>query len=81
MKTKTGANVDAPKGLGCSCTNSGTRRFTFVKNPMRSHECGNIGMLLRQKEHIRDNVLQRYYASIMESYFLFEYSMFLKMHC
>jgi hypothetical protein len=38
---------------------------------MRSHECGNIGMWLRQKEHIRDNLLQRNYAAIMESYFLF----------
>jgi hypothetical protein len=43
-----------------------------------SLETSNI---LRQKEHIRDNLLQRYYAAIMESYFLFEYSMFLKMHC
>lgn len=50
MKTKTGANVDAPKGLGCSCANSGTRRFTFAKIPMRSHECGNIRNVITTKE-------------------------------
>jgi len=37
---------------GGSCFTSGTRRVGLLTNSVPSHECGKIGLLLRQTEHI-----------------------------